>query len=167
MTWEAVGAIAEVLGVIAVVATLLYLARQTQVSANAAISTSRSASTIAISQLDRAIAQDPELARIVQMSMQPELADFEDSDWFRFMMFARSLVYLYEDQYIQSLKGTTDTEVGQRHIAAVIALNENPAWKRFWDLEIRGDTFGREFVDAVNVGNTTAKISGDVVAGRL
>ena len=164
--WEAIGAGAEILGVVAVVATLLYLARQTRVSANAAISGSRSASAIAISEIDRAIAQDPELAKLVQKSMQPDMAGYDDDEWFRFMMFARSLVYLYEDQYMQSLRGTTEKEVGQIHVAAVIALNEHPAWHRFWQLETRGDTFQRAFIDAVNSGQTAKQIGGEVAAGR-
>ena len=166
MNWDAIGAIAEILGVVAVVATLLYLAKQTRVSADAAISGSRSASAIAISEIDRALAQDDRLSGLVQKSMQPHMEKYEDDEWFRFTMFARSLVYLYEDQYMQSLRGTTEAEVGEIHAAAVIALHEFPAWRRFWELETRGDTFQRAFVDAVNSGQTTKQVSGDVVAGR-
>jgi hypothetical protein len=166
MNWDMVPAIAEIVGVVAVVASLLYVAKQTRVSANAAISNSRSASAVAISEIDRAIAQDSDLAQIVQKSMLPELAEFDRREWFRFMMFARSLVYLYEDQYMQSLTGTTDPERGQIHLAAVIAFKQLPAWRSYWELETRGDTFQQAFVEAVNSGRTTKQISAVVVAGR-
>ena len=166
MNWEAIGALAEILGAAAVVVTLVYLARQTRMGADAAISSSRSTSATAISELDRAIAQDPELARIVRQSMQRDPPEFSPEDWFRFTMFARSLIYLYEDQYLQSLRGTSDPEAGQIHLAAVIGLNTLPAWRRFWELETRGDVFRPEFTRAVNAARTTRRIDGDVVAGR-
>jgi hypothetical protein len=64
MDWDAIGATGEIIGALAVVVTLLYLARQTRVSGKASISASRSASAVAMSELDRDIARDPELARI-------------------------------------------------------------------------------------------------------
>ncbi len=141
MNWEAIGAIGEILGAAAVVATLLYLAKQTRVNANAAVSASRGASAIAISEVDREIARDPELARIAHKSFQEELADYDEIEWLRFTTFARSLIGLYEDQFMQALDGTTDPKMAEIHVAAVIAFIEHPAWKQFWDLETRGDTW--------------------------
>ena len=166
MDWGAIGAIGEILGAIAVVATLLYLAKQTRVNTRAVISTSRSASTIAISEIDRSIAQDPELAKLVYKSMQAENSDWDELEWFQFTNFARSLVYVYEDQYMQSLAGTADPQMAASHIAGVIAFLEFPAWKQFWETETSSDVWGREFTNAVNTGQTTARISGSVIAGR-
>ena len=116
MNWEAIGAVGEILGAIAVVVTLLYLARQTKASGRATVSASRSASAVAISELDRDIARDPELARIYLKSTQLEMADYDDLEWIRFTTFARSFVGLIEEQYIQSLQGTTDPEIAEIQI---------------------------------------------------
>ena len=166
INWEAIGAVAEILGAVAIVVTLLYLAKQTQVNSRAAVSTSRTASAIAISEIDRAIACDPELARIVNQSFEDPKADYDNLDWLRFITFARSLFYLYEDSYIQSLSGTTDPEAADIHVAACIALIEFPAWREFWEVESRGNLFRRAFVDAVNSGGTPARIERAVISGR-
>lgn len=100
-------------------------------NSRAAVSTSRTASASAISEIDRAIACDPELARIVNQSFEDPKADYDNLDWLRFITFARSLFYLYEDSYIQSLSGTTDPEAADIHVAACIALIEFPAWRKF------------------------------------
>ena len=165
INWEAIGAIAEILGAVAVVATLLYLAKQTQVNSKAAVSTSRSASAIAISEIDREIARDPELARIYKKSIEIPKADYDDLDWLRFTTFARSLFYLYEDSYIQSLSGTTDPEAADIHVAGCIAFINFPAWKEFWEVDSGGNCFRKAFVDAVNSGGTTAQIDGAVISG--
>ena len=166
LNWEAIGAVGEILGAVAVVVTLLYLARQTKVSGRATVSASRSASAIAISELDRDIARDPELARIFLKSTQPEMADYDDLDWVRFTTFARSFIGLIEEQYIQSLQGTTDPEIAEIHIAAIIGLLEYPAWREFWNIETRGDAWRQGFLDAVNAHRTTASIPSTVIAGK-
>ena len=48
MDWDAIGAIGEIVGALAVGVTLLYLARQTKVSGKATVSASRSASAVAL-----------------------------------------------------------------------------------------------------------------------
>jgi len=169
MNWQAIGAIGEILGATVVVITLLYLARQTQTSAKATISASRNASAIAISEIDREIAGNPELARVAYKSMQDPLADYDDIEWFRFTTFARSLFAIMEEQYVQSLQGTSDTGAGEIQVAGVIGFLELPAWRKYWNGETgKGNTWYRqEFIDAVNLGLTSAKISGSVVAGRI
>jgi hypothetical protein len=168
MNWEAIGAIGEILGAIAVVITVLYLARQTRASAKAVVSASRNASAIAISEIDREDAGNPELARVVHKSMQDPIAEYDEIEWLRFTTFARSLFGLYEEQYMQSLDGTTDASAGEVQVAAAIGFLELPAWEKYWDREGGEDTwFRRQFIDAVNLRLTSARIRGSVIAGRI
>ena len=139
MNWEAIGAVGEILGAIAVVATLLYLARQTRLGRQTTISQSRNASAIAIAEQDRDIARDPDLARLYIKGHEAPRSEFDDVEWTRFTMLARSVVYLYEEQYMQALEGTTDPTIGDIYAAAVVGFLEFPAWKAFWELETRGD----------------------------
>jgi hypothetical protein len=73
-------------------------------------SASRGASAIAIAELDRDIAKDPELARLLLQSYQSELAPFDELEQFRFTTAARSFMGLLEDQYVQGLEGTAPKE---------------------------------------------------------
>jgi hypothetical protein len=166
MDWDAIGATGEIIGALAVVATLLYLARQTRVSGKASISASRSASAVAMSELDRDLARDPELARIFLKSTQLELADYDDLEWNRFTGLARSIIGLIEESYIQSIQETTDPEIADIQIAAVIGLIEYPAWRQFWNIETLADGWRKAFVDAVNDGRTSASFPASVIAGR-
>ena len=167
MNWEAIGAVGEILGAIAVVVTLLYLARQTKASGRATVSASRSASAVAISELDRDVARDPELARIYLKSTQIDMADYDDLEWVRFTTLARSFIGLIEEQYIQSLQGTTDPEIAEIQIAAMIGLVQYPAWREFWNTETtRADGWRKGFIDAVNHRRTTARYPSAVIAGK-
>jgi hypothetical protein len=166
MNWEIVGSIADILGALAVVITLLYLARQTRVSATAVRAATRSASAIAISEIDRDIARDPELARLVHKSFNATRDAFDEVEWFRFTTFARSLVGLFEDQYMQAKENATDPETASIHLASVIGMLDFPAWATFWEIETRGTTWRADFIAAVDARETPAKISGAVIAGR-
>ena len=166
MNWAAIGAIANIIGAIAVVVTLLYLARQTRVSAKTVRASTRSASAIAISEIDRDIARDPELARLVHKSFNATREEFDDVEWFRFTTFARSLVGLFEDQYMQAKEDATDAETAEIHVASVIGMLDFPAWRTFWEIETRGQTWRADFIAAVHARLTTAKISGAVIAGQ-
>lgn len=166
MNWDALGAISNFVGAVAIVSTLLYLTQQTRLLRRTAVSASRSASAIAVSEIDREIARDPELARIAFKSLNSEPRDFDELEWFRFTTFARSLVGLYEEQYMQSRQGTTDPEMGEIHVAAMVGFLEHAAWSAFWKLETRGDAWRRDFVSAVNAAKAKARVPGMVIAGR-
>ena len=166
MNWDAIGAIGEIVGAIAVVATLLYLARQTRVTGKATVSASRSASAMAIAELDREIARDPQLAQVFLKSTQSEIADYDDLEWLRFTGFARSLIGLIEEQYVQSEQGTTDPEIADIQIAALIGLMEYPAWRNFWQMETSADGWRRSFIEAVDQKQASANFPPSVIAAR-
>ncbi len=65
MNWDAIGAIAETLGAVAVVVTILYLARETRRGAQAINATSARDAAQQISEWHREVARDPELKRIL------------------------------------------------------------------------------------------------------
>ena len=70
MNWEAIGAVGEILGALAVAVTLIYLARQTRENSRAVKASSAREVTLAESQWHGELARDPELKRIFMLSMQ-------------------------------------------------------------------------------------------------
>ena len=68
MSWEAAGAIGEILGATGVIVTLLYLARQTRINTRAIEASSAREITIAESELHRDLSRDPSLKKTFQKS---------------------------------------------------------------------------------------------------
>jgi hypothetical protein len=160
------GALGEFVGAFAVVITLVFLILQLRQNTAAVQSASRGDSAIAIAELDREIAKDPELARLWVQASQPELAPFDELDQFRFMAAARSLIGLFEDQYVQGVEGTAPKEQGHIYVASIIGLLELPTWKRFWDIESAQPVWRQAFIDAVNTGATPYRIDARTFFGQ-
>ncbi len=160
------GALGEFVGAFAVVITLVFVALQLRQNTAMVRSASRGASAIAIAELDRDIAKDPELARLWVQSNQPELAPFDELEQFRFATAARSFIGLLEDQYVQGIEGTAPKEQGEIYIAAIVGLLELPTWKRFWDTETAQPTWRQAFIDAVNTSATPYRIDAATFFGK-
>ena len=76
MNWEAIGAIGELFGAIAVVATLMYLARQMRQDARATTGETMGSWLADYNNMLLEILRDPEVARICRQG----LTDFEQLD---------------------------------------------------------------------------------------
>ena len=75
MNWNAAGGIGEIVGAIAVLVTLLYLAKQTQSSAHALDATSSREFAYRLSEWHREIARDPELKSVMMKSVSQKLEE--------------------------------------------------------------------------------------------
>ena len=120
------GALGEFVSATAILITLVFLIvqlRQTTVSVRSA---SRGNSAIAIAELDRDIAKDPELAKIFHRSFATEPVEYSELEWFRFVTAARSMIGLFEDQYIQSTVGTAPKEQAEIYIASMWDCSNYP-----------------------------------------
>ena len=83
INWSAVGAVGEILGAIAVLATLVYLARQIRLNTNE-MRASRVEGTLRHqSDYNRMLAEDPELARIYWAAVDDigQLSEDEQKRW--------------------------------------------------------------------------------------
>jgi len=130
LNWEAVGAIAEALGALAVLVTFVYLSiqvrdarRQLQLSAHE----SRTARNLKISLIR---VSDPLLAGIiVKVQQQDELTPEEviriESYW--------SAIFRHlEDLHYQMTAGALDDETWQSNLAGIQAMCEIPAARTAW-----------------------------------
>ena len=98
MNWDAIGATAEMLGSVAVVATLMYLAVQmrqnTQSNRTAAIQTMASQDSAWLS----AVAQNTELSDVVSRGWR-DLSDLSESELARFSAIMAQSCRQYDSQY--------------------------------------------------------------------
>ena len=108
--WEAISAIGEVAGAIAVVATLIFLLREMRVNTKAIIGSAMRATSLSFADFNTRIASDPDLARIVMKSFESEMAEWTGADWFRFNFFARSECDRMGDLYRQWQLGNFSAE---------------------------------------------------------
>ncbi len=105
MNWEAIGAIGEILGAIAVIATLAYLAIQVRQNAQAIQSASHHAITDSLNQGNIAMAQDAELAQIWVTGLmdRSSLADVERE---RFDSLLRAFFHVFDSLFYAASNGT-------------------------------------------------------------
>ena len=132
MNWEALGAVGEIVGAIAVVATLLYLAKQTRTNTSAVVAASSRASNIGHAELDERLAGNPELTQLFLKSMQPTMPEFEEVEWGQFQFLARSIVGRIQDDYLQSRLGFQDLDLAQVHLDFMRSMLKYPAWRAYW-----------------------------------
>jgi hypothetical protein len=150
LNWDAIGAAGEVLGALAVVATLLYLARETRKSANAIDASASRDSARQISEWHLEASRDPEIRRIVMKSFSEEDVQYTEEEWFEFRALAISLFFQYQSHYIHSGLSVGSREESEMYIRHAKDLIESfPIWRRWWEQGIESRIFVDGFVDAV------------------
>ena len=127
--------------------TLLYLARETRTNTRAVVAASTRASSWGFADFNAQLASDDALASLLQKSMDSDLATFEDLEWLRFQLLARSEVGRIQDAYLQSRLGFQDQELADSQLDFMRSLLQFPVWRKFWDDE--GGTWTKSFVEDV------------------
>ena len=170
MNWEAVGAIAELLGAIAVVATLIYLAIQVRHSKNAL---ELNANTV------RAEAgRDVNLAwsdwcynwsshpdrRVIDRLYQPDakLADFSRDDQFVAGLFLRACLQRFHSEYSLFQQGLLSEEIWKRHRDYCKGLIEAPAIAELWETEKNQPLYAKDFVMEIEAADTSVPVTAGV-----
>ncbi len=104
MNWEAIGAIAEVLGAAGVVLTLLYLSTQMRLSNQLAKRAAVQGALAARAELNRFVASDPVLNELAWKGMQsPD--DLDESEWNRFINLFSPFLRHYEAVFLDHQEG--------------------------------------------------------------
>ena len=133
MNWDAIGSIGEVIGALAVVATLIYLAHQTRMNTKAVLAASSSQSTLGFAEFDERIAHDQELRTVIRKSLQSDLTQFSESEWDCFQFFARAQVGRMQNAFLQSEFGFYQNQLADVQLNFMRSLLEYPAWQAFWE----------------------------------
>jgi hypothetical protein len=120
MNWEAIGAIGEIIGAAAVVATLGYLAIQTRQSNKLA----RSNTVLQLQEENRAhrniLAQDEALAKIVMRAINGEA--LSELELFRYQARSDSSMSFFESIYIQFQAGIITKEDFEKYGPAILRV---------------------------------------------
>ena len=146
MNWDALGAGAEAIGALAVLATLVYLARQirqnTLTNQNAAL---QNISAQYADWLSRIIDSD-DVARIYRIGLsEPE--KLSDDERIRFGMLLTHLCRASDAQYHQYLSNALPKELWDSTLAAVTNVFRKPGGLLWWDKF--GTTFSEPFFKTI------------------
>ena len=143
MNWDALGAIAELLGAIAVFATLIYLAIQIKESTKASRSAAVTDATSAVQAWYQELGSNPETARLFLKGMsQPEALSNEDQ--FQFLMLVHSIFLGFQRSYFLSRAGTLDVSLRDSIGTAMRTVNHLPGMRMYW--QQRKAYFQPEFI---------------------
>ncbi len=132
MNWEALGAIGEVVGAVAVVATLIYLAAQirlnTMTNRNAALQTlsTQNADWLSL------ITQDAEVAQIFRIG-QRELDSLEGPDAVRYGMLMTQFCRVFDAQYHQFETSALPQDLWDASVRSIQFVMSRPGARDWWN----------------------------------
>ena len=131
MNWEAIGAIGEVLGAMAVVISLVYIASQVKSGTRALKTTTRDSSFHSLQEWNYAVLSEPDLAWIFQRGMsEPHVLDEHQQARFVHLMY--SFLKLFENIYLHFLDGSVGAEAWEHNKNILAAFAGLPGTQRYW-----------------------------------
>jgi hypothetical protein len=133
VNWDAVGAVAELLGALGVIATLGYLAFQIRQNTISMRSSSHQAAVTAVSDWSRAIGLDPTAAQLVQQG-NLDLGALTPERRFQFMFLTTSLYRNFENIFYQHEQGAIDEAVWQGWSVRILGNYASPGIRAWWEL---------------------------------
>jgi len=131
VNWEAISAIGQIVGAIAVVISLIYLARQIRSNARATRRAEMRSTLDSLYQLIRQITEHADLAELRSRGY----ADFESlegTDRARFLSYMHAQFRIVEDVYYQNLEGHLDPHRWRGFEAVLRDVNARPGVQAWW-----------------------------------
>jgi hypothetical protein len=150
LNWEAIGAIGQIVGAIAVVVSLIYLAREIRSNARSA----RMASVGTLNRLLGQVATHPHLAEVWNRGIR-DWDSLEGPDRHTFNSFSLQLFHIFKELYYQQREGHLDPRLWHEVEAPMRdVINRFPGIQAWW--RQTSDWFSGEFVTYVNQLQQTA-----------
>lgn len=146
MNWDAIGAIGEIIGALAVVISLAYLASQIRIQNRE----SRAASVHQVIEGYRssiAALHDPEMADIWISGME-DFDSLAPSQRLRFVIYLTVALRSFEDAYFQWREGRLEDEIWRALLTPLVDVKSTTSFDRFWKL--RRHHFRDDFADYVD-----------------
>ena len=155
MNWDAIGAIAELLGAIGVIASLVYLATQIRQSREQMGQNTRALRAGAYQEFHsqfsltmQPVALDPEMARLVQRGMA-DLEQLPEEDVFRFGAWLMGVLVAFENAHYQHRVGLLDDDRWEQYDIRLRAMVSPPGSAHWWRTSEITASFSPEFVALV------------------
>ena len=132
MTWDAVGALAETMGALAVVITLVYLSKEVRANTRSVRRATTHDALQSIAGFNQFVASDPALVDVFWRGTgDPDSLDEEE--WRRFVSLASTLVRRFELLYLDHLDGTLPAEIWAAQEANIVTWMARPGAQRWFE----------------------------------
>ena len=154
LNWEAIGAIGQIVGAIAVVISLIYVAREVRSSAHATQLASRHSMEDIFIRWSQQLADNQNLRELYYRGLH-DFESLEGADLVGFGVLMSGLFRLCEEAYYRHLEGHLDARVWYGWEAAMNDLNGYPGVQGWW--RSRSHWFHEDFANLVNQLQRTAK----------
>ncbi len=148
MNWDAVGAIAELLGAIGVIASLLYLAAQIRQNTRNLQAAAFDSSAQTLAEENRAFSLNPEFAELVERG-NADYYSLSDLEKRRYRANLTNMFRLFESTFLKQKAGLLPAEQWQGFSIAARYMMRRPGWAQCWQevREIYSEEF-RSFLDS-------------------
>ncbi len=154
MNWEAISAIGQIVGALAVVISVLYLAREVRSNARATRHASMRSASDALTGWLQQLAVHPHLAELYYRGIH-EFESLEGADLVRFSALMNQLFRNVQDRYYEHLEGHLDPRVWHELEGGIRDVNGYPGVQAWW--RSRSHWFAEEFAKLINQQQQTAK----------
>lgn len=132
MNWDAVGALAEALGAIAVVVTLVYLSRQVRENTLSVRRATTHDALESIADFNQLVASDPQLVDLFWRGTgDPD--SLSEAEWRRFVSLASTLVRRFELLYLDHVEGVLPSEVWATQQTNIATWLVKPGAQRWFE----------------------------------
>jgi type II secretory pathway component PulJ len=153
VNWEAISAIGQLVGALAVVISLIYLARQVRSNAHATREAAMRSTLDSVNRHIQQITERPDLAELRSRGF----ADFESLEGTNRTRFGSLMHQLFrnaENMYCQHLEGHLDPRLWRGLEVVMREVNAQPGVQAWWRL--RSHWFDEEFAKFINQQQQTA-----------
>lgn len=153
MNWEALGTIAEIVGAIAVVVSLVYLAIQIRTNTKAIKASSSFEVAHSWSEFNKAVLSLPDETLALSLKAydpETQLSDLTDVEYFRMVAMHRTIFQSLEGQYYQYKYGFLEPGVWQNRVKVARGILDLPVFRAWWMQEQKNSTYSDEFIEAID-----------------
>ena len=154
MNWEAIGAIGQIVGALAVVISLIYLAVAVRSSVRATRLASERSLVQMLIQFTQQLAEHPHLSELFYRGIH-DFESLEGAERMRFSTIIIQLFRLYEETYYGQSEGHVATRIWRQAEAPLRDFSGYPGVQAWW--RSRSHWFVEDFANLVNQLQRTAK----------
>lgn len=131
MNWDAIGAVGEIIGAVAVIATLIYLAKQIKDSARAARSAAVTDATTAMQAFYLELGRDPQVSEGFLQGLR-SYESLPASSQFQWLMLMHSCFLGFQRAFFLAKEGTLDADLRDSIGTAIVSVNHMEGMAAYW-----------------------------------
>jgi hypothetical protein len=147
MNWEAVGAVAELLGALGVIISLIYLATQIRQNTRSVRMSSHHGVADQFTQTNLAVVHDPQLIDLITRG-SADAESLSDAERTRFYAYIMAIFRTYEELFQLDRKGLADRELWEARRRSMRSWLARPGIRSWWSSEW-SEMFVNSFREAV------------------